>query len=722
MLRKIILFAFLLVFTGINNLYSQSDIWVGSWSCAPYAAGSNNTPPSPYLENNTLRQVVRVSIGGDSLRVKFSNKTCSTPVTMKNVNLAVSTGGSSIAPSTLKQLTFNGENAVTMDAYSTITSDPLAFPLTQSARVAITIHYGQAATSSDMTSHVASRTDSYILEGDHSNSISFGDATITAHWFHINTIDVIAPDTAGCVGVLGNSITDGYGLSGGRQNRWTDIFSEQLLDDQRTEKIGVLNLGIGATMVSGSGPTTGVSRFKDDILSQSGLRWVIVFYGTNDIAAGASTTTIIDAYKAMIGDAHDRNIKVYGATITPFKGSGHYSEAHENVREAVNEWIRTPGNFDACIDFDKAIRDPDEPDKMLAKYSNDWLHPNVEGYAFLGKAVDLDLFTEIENSQTIFADAGSSQTVIDYGNDGVHPVVLDGSASSVFGGEISSYAWVKDGEQIAEGESPSVDLPVGSHTITLTITDYDNNTDTDVVVVNVVKDSGVWLEAECGSVGSLWNTSDDEGASNGQYLTIEPGNNSTGAAPADSSGLLSYTFSIDQVGTYMLYARLICPSPNDDSFWIKMDNGSFAMWNNIDAPSWQWFEFGSGFSLLEGEHTLTIGFREDGAKLDKLWITNKRSDLPDIGAGATNCGSSSIGDNYIPDINVYPNPVKGGLTIEFGHWPAEVSILNTVGRKVFCEDVASNDVLVDMGDFFPGVYYVKIKTSKETYIRKIIKS
>ena len=389
--------AVLFILFFAENVYSQSGKWVGSWSCAPYAAGATNVPPPPYLENNTLRQVVRVSIGGDSLRVKFSNKTSSTPVTIKAVNIARSMGGSLVDASTLTPLKFNGNRLVTMDAFSSVTSDPVAFDLMPSMHVAITIYYGQAASNADMTSHVASRTDSYILEGDHAASADFEGSVVTAHWFHINTIDVLAPDTAASVGIIGNSITDGYGLSGGLQNRWPDIFSQALLDDPRTNKIGVLNLGIGATHLTGPSPTAGINRFQDDILSQSGIRWAIIFYGTNDIGAGVPASTIIEAYEKLIADAHARNIKVYGATITPFKGHSYYSEANEKVRSTVNEWIRTPGNFDGCIDFDKAIRDPDDPERMIAQYSNDGLHPNVEGYALLGKSVPLDLFADTEN-------------------------------------------------------------------------------------------------------------------------------------------------------------------------------------------------------------------------------------------------------------------------------------------------------------------------------------
>jgi lysophospholipase L1-like esterase len=717
--RSLIHLLTVVFFFVAGNLYSQSQIWVGSWSTAPYAAGAANTPPAPYLANNTLRQIVRVSIGGDSLRVKFSNKTGTTPVTMKSVNIAVSKGGRLIDASTITPLQFSGNSSVTMDAFSSVTSDAVAFALTPSMRVAITIHYGQVSSTADITSHVASRTDSYILSGDHSTSADFSGSIVTAHWFHINSIDVLAPVTAGSVAVLGNSITDGYGLSGGLQNRWTDIFSEQLLADPRTANVGVLNLGIGATNLTGSSPTSGVSRFRDDILNQSGLRWIIIFYGTNDIAGGAAASTLINAYQQMIDQAHARNIKVYGATITPTKGSGHYTEAREVVRNTVNNWIRTPGNFDAYIDFDEAIRDPNDPARMLAKYSNDWLHPNVEGYAFLGRSVDLDLFTEIDNNHPVIAYAGSDQTVL--ARSGKSEVILNGSGSSVFGDQIASYIWSLNGIQIATGVKPTVSLSVGTHVITLTVSDKTGKTASDEVTITVLEDSGVWLEAECGIVGSLWNIETDNLASEGKYVTIKPGNNSTGSAPSNAAGHLVYTFQVEESGTYNLYTRVLCPSPDDDSFWIKINSGSFAMWNGISAPAWQWHRFPSTFNLTKGTNTLTIGYREDGAKLDKLWITPIQADLKDIGSAADNCETTQIDDPDRGGIITYPNPVVDELAITLNNFPAQVILYNTNGQQLLSMNAATSQVTINMSGFKSGLYFIKVTASGQAFTQKIFK-
>ncbi|MBN1926120.1 MAG: T9SS type A sorting domain-containing protein [Prolixibacteraceae bacterium] len=720
-IRTVLFLALILLNIGIGKLYSQSKIWVGSWSCAPYAAGSGNTPPSPYIANNTLRQVVRVSIGGDTVRVKFSNKTCSTPVTMNSVSIAVSKGGSAVDASTITSLTFNGNATITMNPYSSVLSDPVAFPLDPSARIAITIHYGQASSNTDITSHVASRTDSYIVTGDKSTAADFGGATITAHWFHINTIDVMAPDTAGCVGVLGNSITDGYGLSGGLQNRWTDIFSEKLLADERTSHIGVLNLGIGATTVAGNGPTTGLSRYNDDLLTQSGIRWIIMFYGVNDIGGGRNASEIINAYQQIIDDARSMNIKVYGATITPFKGSSYYSAAHENVRNDVNEWIRAPGNFDACIDFDRAIRDPLDTAKMAAEFSNDWLHPNAKGYAFLGNSVNLNLFTEIQSDETLFANAGSDQTLLKLANTGKITVNLNGSRSISWGSPIAQYVWSIDDVEVAAGELSTVDLDTGTHTIKLTITDGDGKTDSDEVTITIVEDSGVWLEAECGTVGSLWDIKADNNASNGKYVSIKPGNNSTDKASTEGSGLLTYSFDIEEAGTYNFYARVLCPNANDDSFWIKMDNGSYAMWNNIAAGEWQWVPYTSGFSLNKGSHTLTIGYREDGAKLDKIWISKITADVAGKGPDAGNCNASSTGHVAEPEMKIYPNPVNDILYLAFSDVPAEYCLFDDGGKILFSQRMDYNNVHIDMTNYLKGIYILKVKNSKFEKIETILK-
>lgn len=376
--------------------------WVGTWSTAQQLVEPGNMPPSPGLTNNSLRQVVRVSIGGDTLQIKFSNEFSTSQVTMTSVQIAVSTGGSTIDVSTNKELKFNGKSEVTMNPGRTITSDPIAFKLHPRMDVAITIYFGQTAATT--TGHPGSRTTSYLLAGNTTTTTDFTGAVTTDHWYNINTIDVLLPSTAACVAILGNSITDGRGSITNEQNRWPDVFSESLLKNPGTPQVGVLNLGIGGNCVlsGGLGPTA-VSRYERDILNQSGIRWIVVFIGVNDIgevktaeAVTTKTNDLIAAFQQMIEKAHTKNIKIYGATILPFKGNGYYNEHSESCRNAINQWIRTKGNYDRVIDFDKAMRSPRDTTSLVSTYQNDGLHPDASGYRAMGEFVDINLFTGVD--------------------------------------------------------------------------------------------------------------------------------------------------------------------------------------------------------------------------------------------------------------------------------------------------------------------------------------
>lgn len=394
------------IFDFFSFCYSQStgisaaaDKWVGTWSTAPQLVEPGNMPPTPGLTDNSLRQVVRVSIGGDTLRARFSNGFSTSPVTMKSVQIAVSTGGSTINVSTNKELKFNGNSEVIMNAGITVTSDPIAFKLTPRTDVAITIYFGQ--TSATVTGHPGARTTSYIVAGNTTTTTDFTGAVTTDHWYNINAIDVLAPSSAACAAILGNSITDGRGSTTNSQNRWPDVFAESLLKDSSTQHVGVLNLGIGGNCVlsGGLGPT-GVLRYDRDILNQSGVRWAIVFEGVNDIgrvnsAAGETMTAnnLIAAYRQMVIKAHAKNLTIYGGTILPFKGNAYYNQFSEACRNTVNQWIRTKGNYDGCIDFDKVMRDPLDSTRLASTYQNDGLHPDAAGYQTMGESVDLNLFT-----------------------------------------------------------------------------------------------------------------------------------------------------------------------------------------------------------------------------------------------------------------------------------------------------------------------------------------
>jgi lysophospholipase L1-like esterase len=373
--------------------------WVGSWSTAPQLVETANMPPSPGLANNTLRQLVRLSLGGDTLRVRLSNDFSAGTLVLKSVRIAASKGNGAVDNATSKELAFGGSASVTLDAKSSVVSDPVAFHAAGRQDLAITIAYGQ--TPSDLTGHPGSRTTSFLLAGDKSTSADFAGAVKTEHWYTINAVDVLAPKTAAAIAILGNSITDGRGSTTDQQNRWPDILSERLLKNAATAQVGVLNLGIGGNcMLSGGLGQVGIQRYPRDILAQSNARWLVVALGVNDVGgvatATAATTTadgLIAAYKQIVADAKAKDMKVYGATIMPFKGNGYYNQYSESCRSTVNKWIRTGGFYDAVIDFDKTTRSASDTAKLgIAAYQNDGLHPDAAGYEKMGESVDANLF------------------------------------------------------------------------------------------------------------------------------------------------------------------------------------------------------------------------------------------------------------------------------------------------------------------------------------------
>ncbi len=373
--------------------------WVGSWATAPQLVEPHNLPPEPGLSHNTLRQVVRVSLGGECLRVRFSNEFSPDSVHILSANIGLSQGGSAVDTTTITPLTFGGARGIVMQPDAVITSDAVPFSLAPRTDVAITVHFG--ATSPDVTGHPGSRTTSYIAMGNAALAAEFDSAATADRWYVINGIDVKAPETAATVAILGNSITDGRGSGTNKQNRWPDILSERLMENAGTEGVGVLNMGIGGNCVLKFclGPAA-VDRFDRDVLKQANVRWLIILEGTNDIGqirsadeAGEVAENLKAAYTQMAEKAREAGIKVYGGTIPPMGKSFYYQDYREVARQDVNEWIRSGGVFDAVIDFDKAIRDPENPELILPElHTGDFLHPNEKGYEVMGETVDLRLF------------------------------------------------------------------------------------------------------------------------------------------------------------------------------------------------------------------------------------------------------------------------------------------------------------------------------------------
>lgn len=367
--------------------------WVGTWSAAPQLTEPGNMPPAPGLTDTTLRQIVYVSIGGKSLRLRFSNAFGSKPLTIRSVHIAKSARGGNIDADTDKPVTFHGQGSATIATGAPLVSDPIAFELAPLSDLAVTI-YVQDATKS-ITGHPGSRCTSYLESGDKVTDSRLSSAAKTTHWYYLCGVDVLT-DREGCaVAVLGDSITDGRGSTTDGNNRWPDQLARRILEDRSNPPIGVLNQGIGGNRVlnDGLGPSA-LARLDRDVLAQAGVRWLIVFEGINDLGTRSATSDeLIAAYEQIIERAHARDIKVYGATIPPCGGSFYYNAKLEIAREAINTWIRTSNRFDAVIDFDEAIRDPQKPTHLSAKADGgDHLHPGVEGYKTMADVIDLKLF------------------------------------------------------------------------------------------------------------------------------------------------------------------------------------------------------------------------------------------------------------------------------------------------------------------------------------------
>jgi lysophospholipase L1-like esterase len=320
-------------------------------------------------------------------------------VTLTAVRIALSAGGSAIDTTTDKELRFNGKPEVTIEPGTAITSDPFHFEVKPRSDLAITIYFGD--TSPDVTGHPGSRTTSYLLAGNEVSAVDLPGAVSTDHWYIINGIDVVAPESAAAVVVLGNSITDGRGSGTNKQNRWPDELARRLQENIGTELVAVLNQGVGGNCVLREclGPSA-LSRFDRDVIGATGVRWLIILEGINDIGQAQVVegseqvaNDLIAAYEQMIDRAHAEDIRVYGATLMPFGGSFYDTPEHEAARTKVNEWIRSSSRFDAVIDLDVALRDPADSLRLLPEAdTGDHLHPNETGHRMIAEAVDLALF------------------------------------------------------------------------------------------------------------------------------------------------------------------------------------------------------------------------------------------------------------------------------------------------------------------------------------------
>jgi lysophospholipase L1-like esterase len=387
---------------------SLAQHWVGSWAASQQVPEPNNALRPEQLTDVTLRQLMRVTLGGPRLRVRLSNTFGTTPLRIDSVQVARTPGGDSAR--ILRggaAITFAGRSEVVIPAGAEITSDPAALALAPLATVAVTMHVPMPP--AQQTGHPGSRATSWLLHGDHVSDLDLPGAEGVEHWYLLAGIDVEAPPGAAAIVTLGDSITDGRGVMHSGNNRWPDILADRLQADPRTRHLAVLNQGVGGGRVlnDGAGPNA-LARFERDALAMPGVRYVLILEGVNDLgtftrdapqppeAHAELVRRLVAAYAEMIRRAHERGLVVIGGTIIPFGRFElyHPTAVNEADRQAVNAWIRAPGHFDAVVDFDALLRDPVHPERMRAAVdSGDHIHPSLAGYRAMGEAVPLALFT-----------------------------------------------------------------------------------------------------------------------------------------------------------------------------------------------------------------------------------------------------------------------------------------------------------------------------------------
>jgi lysophospholipase L1-like esterase len=350
----------------------------------------------------TLREIAHISIGGKHVRVRFTNEFGLDPLSISDVHVAISDGGPAIRSGSDRAVTFSGAGAVKIPPGGALYSDAVALEVAPLSDVAISFFVPSQVMRAE-TFHDFANQDNFVANGDLAGAASLTQPTTLASWYFVNAIEVPAVSGGRAIVTLGDSITDGAHSTRNANLRWPDVLARRLLDDQTVGPVGVLNEGIGGNRVvnDGYGPSA-VARLDRDVLSQDGVRYIIVLESINDIGRLARLQSPDDEITAQqleqglgrIADAaRQHGIKAFGATLTPYGGASYFSDKGEQIRKEVNEWIRTSGTFDGVIDFDTITRDPQKPEQFLPAYDcGDHLHPSDAGYKAMGEGIDLGLF------------------------------------------------------------------------------------------------------------------------------------------------------------------------------------------------------------------------------------------------------------------------------------------------------------------------------------------
>ncbi len=387
--------------------------WVNTWTAMPQLTEPSNMPPPPFTQDGlvladaTVRQTMRVSVGGRQLRLRFSNAFGGADLPITAVSLALPAGGqagvSAIQPGSSRPVTFQGRPSVRIPVGAQMVSDPLPMDVAPRSNLTVTMYLARGQASNNITSHPGSRTTSHLIAGNHVDAADLPGAAPVNHWYFLSGAETRAASTA--VVMLGDSLTDGRGSTTNQNNRWPDQLLDRLQSRHDTARIAVLNQAAGGNRVlnDGLGPNV-LARLDRDVLAQSGVGVLIVFEGVNDIGTAAATEPaqqavtdeLLAAYDQIILRTRAQDIRVYGATLLPFGGNTGYDDPaglREQTRQRVNRWIRTTHRFDAIIDFDLATRDPANPRQLRPDFDDgDHLHLNPQGYKALADAVPAHLF------------------------------------------------------------------------------------------------------------------------------------------------------------------------------------------------------------------------------------------------------------------------------------------------------------------------------------------
>jgi lysophospholipase L1-like esterase len=376
--------------------------WVGTWATSPVALP--NTDKKYGAEETTYREIVHVSIGGDTSRVILTNEFGLDPLIVSSASIALRTTGSEIDTTTAHPLTFGGRSSVTIPPGALVVSDQTGVKLPPLSDVAVSIVI-PVQTIQQVTHHSFANETSYAAPGNVAGAKSLDSPTEITNWPFLKGIDVRANGDSGAIVTFGDSITDGARSTRNANMRWPDVLARRLQADKKTRNLGILNEGIGGNRVlhDNTGPNA-LARFDRDVIAQAGVKYLVILESINDIGHAmdpnspydiVSVDELIAGLSQLATRAHTHGIKVYGATLTPYVGAKYASPGGEQMRQAVNQWIRTTNVLDGFVDFDKATQDPANPSVFSTTADGgDHLHPSDAGYKSMGESIDLKLFTK----------------------------------------------------------------------------------------------------------------------------------------------------------------------------------------------------------------------------------------------------------------------------------------------------------------------------------------